>query len=145
MVPPNHAIPHQALQENRSLPAATSGAHLELLPRSEADFQRRRGGSEQQGQTHHEKILRFSHLSRSRTRPLPLTWQASRAGIDPRFLLKSLKNRPDELFSYTPGNLIAFPVFIQPFWRFHQPLPNPLVGIANQLGELGECADLRNL
>src|SRR3974377_493848 len=90
MVPPNHAIPHRTLQENRSIPAATSGAHLELLPRSKADFQRRRGGSEQQGQSHHEKTLRLSYLSRSRPRPLSLPCQASRAGIDPRFLLKSL-------------------------------------------------------
>lgn len=29
----------------------------------------------------------FSHLPRPRTRPLSLTWQVARAGINPRFLL----------------------------------------------------------
>ena len=52
-------------------------------------FQWRRGGPEQQSQSHHEKILWFSHLPCPRTGPLSLTWQAARAGIYPRFLLTS--------------------------------------------------------
>src|SRR5881396_559118 len=53
----------------------------QLFPRSKAPFQRRRRGPEQQSQSHHEKILRFSHLPCPRTRPLSLTWQTARAGI----------------------------------------------------------------
>jgi transposase len=34
----------------------------QLFPGSKAAFQRRRRGPEQQGQSHHEKILRLSHL-----------------------------------------------------------------------------------
>jgi transposase len=63
---------------------------LNLLPGSKADFQRRCRGSEQQGQSHHEKILRLPYLSSPRTCSLSLTWQAARAGINPRFLLTSL-------------------------------------------------------
>src|SRR5438270_795883 len=59
---------------------------LELL---QAAFQWRRGGPEQQGQSHYEKIVRLSHLPRSRTRPVSLTWQAARTGLYPRFLLMS--------------------------------------------------------
>src|ERR1051326_6821361 len=56
-------------------------------------IQRRRGGAEQQGQSYHEKILRFSHLSRPGTCPLSLTWQAAGAGVHPRFLLTNQKRR----------------------------------------------------
>jgi transposase len=47
------------------------------IPRSKTALERRCRRSEQQGQSHHEKILRFSHLSGPRTRPLSLTWQAA--------------------------------------------------------------------
>src|SRR5262249_23095091 len=87
VVPPDHAIPHRTNEEDRQLAPQSSRTHLELFPRSKAAFQRRRGGPEQQGQSHHEKILRFSHLSHPRTRPLPLTWQAARPRLHPRFLL----------------------------------------------------------
>ena len=82
-------IPDRALQENRPLPAATSRANTQLLPRSEADFQRGCRRSEQQGQSHYEKILWVSHLQSSRTRALSLTWQASRTGTNPRVFLRS--------------------------------------------------------
>ncbi len=90
VVPPDHAIPHRTNEEDRQFAPQSSRTHLELFPRSKAALQRRRGGPEQQGQSHHEKILRFSHLSRPRTRPLPLTWQAARTRLHPRFLLTNL-------------------------------------------------------
>src|SRR5271166_2616314 len=49
-------------------------ADPELLPRQEAAVQRRGGGSEQQGQTDHAKILRFPHLPRHRNRLVSCTW-----------------------------------------------------------------------
>src|SRR5215469_14592484 len=79
---------------NRPLPAHAPRTHPQLLPRSKTAFQRRRRGSEQQGQSHHEKILWLSRLSRFRTRPLSLPWQASRAGVCPRFLLTNRKWGP---------------------------------------------------
>src|SRR5690348_15100642 len=54
-------------------------------------FQRRRGGPKQQSQSHHEKILRLSHLPSARTCPLSFTWKAARAGIYPRILLTNQK------------------------------------------------------
>src|ERR1017187_8642732 len=78
-------------EEDRPFATQSSRTHLELLPCSKATFQRRRGGLEQQGQSHYEKIVRLSNLPRPRTRPLSLTWQAARAGVHPRFLLTSLK------------------------------------------------------
>ena len=52
-----------------------------------------RRGSEQQSQSHYEKILRIPHLPLPRTRALSLTWQIARAGINPRFLLTNLYYR----------------------------------------------------
>jgi transposase len=46
-------------------------------------------GSEQQSQSHYEKILRFPHLPLPRTRALSLTWQTARARINPRVFLTS--------------------------------------------------------
>src|SRR5438309_6746760 len=89
MVPSGDALPHRADEENRPLTTRTPRTNPQLLPGSEAAFQRRRRGPEQQSQSHHEKILRIPHLPCTRTRPLSLTWQAARAGIHPRFLLRS--------------------------------------------------------
>src|SRR5215469_2014346 len=89
MVPPDHALPHRAHEEDRPLPAPASGTNPQLLPGSKTDFQRGCGGTEQQGQSHHEKILRLPHVPSPRTGPLSLTWQAARARIYPRFLLTS--------------------------------------------------------
>src|SRR5439155_17347584 len=90
VVPPDHALPDRTHEEDRPLATQSSRTHLELFPRSKATFERRRGGLEQQGESHYEKIIRFSHLSRPRTRPLPLTWQAARTRFHPRFLLTNL-------------------------------------------------------
>src|ERR1019366_204745 len=89
MVPADLALPDRAHDEDRPLPAPAPGTDLQLLPRAKTDLQRRGRGAEQQGQSHHEKILRLSHVPSPRTRPVSLTWQAARAGIDPRFLLTS--------------------------------------------------------
>jgi transposase len=53
------------------------GADSQLLQGAKADFQRRCRGPEQQSQSHHEKVLRLSHLPGTRTGPLSLTWQAA--------------------------------------------------------------------
>ena len=89
VAPPDHAIPHRTHEENRPFATQSSRTHPELFPSSKVTFQQRRGGFEQQGQSHHEKIVRLSHLPRPRTRPLSLTWQSARAGVHPRFLLTS--------------------------------------------------------
>src|SRR5437868_15327927 len=53
-------------------------------------------GLEQQGQSHHEKILRFPHLPLPRTCALSITWQVARTGIDPRILLTNQKRQASE-------------------------------------------------
>ena len=92
MVPPDHAIPHRADEEDRPLAAPAPRAHPQLLPGSKADFERCRGGPEQQGQSHHEKSLRVSNVPSTRTRLVSLTWQAARTRINPRFLLTTLNS-----------------------------------------------------
>jgi hypothetical protein len=54
-------------------------------------FQRCRRGSQQQGHSCHEKILRLPHLPRPRTRPRSLTCQAARAYPRPHILLTNPK------------------------------------------------------
>ena len=51
MVPPGDALPHRADEEDRPFHARASRVDPELFPCSEAAFQRRRGGPEQQGQS----------------------------------------------------------------------------------------------
>src|SRR6516164_11309208 len=91
MVPPDHALPHRAHEEDRPLPPPPSRTDPQLFPGSKAAVERRRRGPQQQGQSHHEKILRLPHLPRPRTCPLSLTWQAAGTAFNPRFLLTSLK------------------------------------------------------
>src|SRR5258708_6516454 len=99
MVPSDPALPYRAHEEDRPLLASAPRPHPQLLPRPQTHLQRRGGGSEQQGQSHHEKILRLSHLPSPRTGPLSLTWQATRAGVNPRFLLTN----PLESVTYGHG------------------------------------------
>src|ERR1700733_11797098 len=87
MVPPDHALPHRAHEEDRSVATQTSRAHPQLLPCPKAVFQRRCRGPEQQSQSHYEKILRIPYLPRPRTRPLSFTCEVARARDHPRFLL----------------------------------------------------------
>src|SRR6266567_4306698 len=87
LVSPSDAFPYRAHEEDRPLHARAPRTDSQLFPRSEAAFQRRRRGPEQQSQSHHEKILRVPHLPLPRTRALSLTWQIARARINPRFLL----------------------------------------------------------
>src|ERR1039457_5567872 len=89
VVPPDHAIPHRTHEEDRPFATQPPRTHPELFPRPKAAFQWRRGGLEQQGESHYEKIVRLPHLPRPRTRPLSLTWQATRTRFYPRFLLTS--------------------------------------------------------
>src|SRR5207248_4693791 len=84
MVSTGDALPHRAHEENRPLIASASRTDPQLFPRSKTAFQRRRGGSEQQSQSHDEKILRVPHLPLPRTGALSLTWQVARARINPR-------------------------------------------------------------
>src|SRR5450432_3203875 len=91
MVSPGDAFPHRAHEEDRPVHARTPRTDSQLFPCSEAAFQRRRRGPEQQSQSHHAKILRFPHLSLPRTRALSLTWQITGAGINPRFFLTNQK------------------------------------------------------
>src|SRR5262249_34268753 len=91
VVPAHHAVPHRAAEENRPLATSAPGTDPQLLSGQEDDFQRDRGRLEQQGQSHHEKILRLSHVSGTRTGPLSLTWQVTRARVYPRFLLTTLE------------------------------------------------------
>src|SRR6266404_9255660 len=90
MVSPDHAVPPRAHEEDCTLPPSAPRAHPQIFPAAETDFQRCGGGPKQQGQSHYEKIVRLSHLPSPRTCTLSLTWQAARAGIQPRFLLTSL-------------------------------------------------------
>src|SRR5207245_7943850 len=78
VVPPDYAFPHRTHEEDRPFATQSSRTHPQLFPRSKATFQRRRGGLEQQGKSHYEKIVRLSYLPCSRTRLVSLTWQASR-------------------------------------------------------------------
>jgi transposase len=50
---------------------------LDLFSRTKADFRWRGGGSEQQGQSHHDKIVWIPYVPRARNGALPLTWQAA--------------------------------------------------------------------
>src|ERR1700733_7020063 len=95
MVPPDHALPHRAHEEDRSVATQTSRAHPQLLPCPKAVFQRRCRGPEQQSQSHYEKILRIPYLPRPRTRPLSFTCEVARARDHPRFLLTNPFNTLD--------------------------------------------------
>ena len=83
LVPSSHALPHRADEEDRPDAAHSPRAAAQLFQGQEAVFQRCRRGPEQQGQSHHEKILWLSHLPRPGTRALSLTWQTARAGAYP--------------------------------------------------------------
>src|ERR1019366_7259916 len=77
LVLPNHAQPHRADEKDRTHAARSPRASAELFQGQKGVFQRRGRGLEQQGQSHHEKILRLSHLPHPRTRSLSLTCQAA--------------------------------------------------------------------
>src|SRR5580698_1543316 len=90
MVSPGDALPHRAHEEDCPLNARTPRTDSQLFPRSKVALQRRRRGSEQQSQSHYEKILRLPNVPLPRTRALSLTWQITGAGINPRFFLTNL-------------------------------------------------------
>src|SRR5450631_4861560 len=105
MVPPGDALPHRAHEEDRSLIAPAPRTDPQLFPRSKAAFQRRCRGSEQQSQSHHEKILRVPHLPLPRTRALSLTWQTAGARINPRFFLTNHYSSTGEFMSLASGSI----------------------------------------
>src|SRR5271169_5919403 len=90
MVPPGDALADRPDEEDRPLHARTPRTDPQLFPRSKAAFQRGCRRSKQQSQSHYEKILRLPHVPLPRTRALSLTWQITRAGINPRFFLTNL-------------------------------------------------------
>src|ERR1700686_2859314 len=108
MVSPGDAFPHRAHEEDRPVHARTPRTDSQLFPCSEAAFQRRRRGPEQQSQSHHAKILRFPHLPLSRTRPLSLTWQITGAGINPRFFLTNHKINASTPYDFSGKNLTPY-------------------------------------
>jgi hypothetical protein len=46
---------------------------------------------------------------------------------------ESDEHRPDEFFSYAFRHLIPLPILVKLFWSPHQPLPYPLMGVANPI------------
>src|SRR6185369_312104 len=57
------ALAHRAHEEHRPVTPPAPRTDPQLFPHSEAAFQRSCRWSEQQGLSHHEKILRFPKLS----------------------------------------------------------------------------------
>src|SRR5260221_11398039 len=87
MAPPNHAIRIEPLKKI----ARSLRQHRPLILNY---FRAKKTlssgvveGLNNKAKVYHEKIPRLSHVQGPRTCPLPLTWQATRSGIDPRFLL----------------------------------------------------------
>jgi len=77
--PPLQLEDRPGLPSQGSIPATLGapGTDPQLLPGAKNDFQRGRGGLEQQGQSHPEKILWLSYLPGARTLPISLAWQAA--------------------------------------------------------------------
>ena len=109
VVPAGHAIPHRAHEEDRPLAASAPRADPQLFPGSKTALQRRRRGSEQQSQSHYEKILWLPNLPNAGTRPLSLTWQAAGARIVQK--LERIENNPT-------GRLVAMPHDTVEPWAF---------------------------
>src|SRR5450755_1155081 len=93
MVPPSHALADRADEESRQNSTRSPRTHPQLFSRPERVLQRRNRGSEQQGKSHYEKILRVPHLPRHRTGALSFTWQAARAGTHPQIFLTNRKGK----------------------------------------------------
>src|SRR5436190_23143313 len=93
MVSPGDALAHRTHEEDRSFIASASRTDPQLFPGSENALQRCRRRPEQQSQSDDEKIVWLSHLPRTRTGTLSLTWQVARARIHPRIFLTNQKKR----------------------------------------------------
>jgi transposase len=87
VVPAGHALPHRTDEESRPHATSASRSDLELLQGQKAVLQRDHRRPQQQGQSHHEKILRVPDLQSHRTGSLPRSWEATRAGTHPQILL----------------------------------------------------------
>jgi len=71
----------------RTLRAHREPPRAQLFPCPQAVLQRRGRGSQQQGQSHHEKILWIPYLPHYGNRAISCTWQTARANAHPQFLL----------------------------------------------------------
>jgi len=91
VAPPDHAIPHRTYEEDRSFDTQYLELILNYFRAQKLLSSGVVEGLNNKAKSHHEKIVWFSHLSRPRTRHLPLTWQAARTRFHPRFLLTSPK------------------------------------------------------
>ena len=76
VVPSNHAFPHRAHEEDRSISSPAPGTDPQLLPGAKNDFQRVVEGLNNKA-SHPEKILWLSYLPGARTLPISLAWQAA--------------------------------------------------------------------
>ena len=90
LVPTGHALAHRADEKDRQDPAGPPRTHPQLFPRQKAVLKRGGRGPQQQGQTHHAKILRFPHLSCHRNCFISRSWQITRARNHPQILLTNL-------------------------------------------------------
>jgi transposase len=75
MVSSSDALADRADEESYPDSTRPPRTHPQLFPRPERVLQRRNRGSEQQSQSHYEKILWVPNLSRHRTGTLPFTWK----------------------------------------------------------------------
>src|SRR5260370_33023455 len=87
MVLTRDALADRTDEESRQDHSGSPRSHPQLLSCPERVLQRCHRGSEQQSQSHHEKILWVPDLPRNRTGPLSFTWQAARTGTHPQILL----------------------------------------------------------
>src|ERR1017187_10347355 len=85
----NHALAYRTHEKDRPDATQAPPAANELFQGKKAVFQRCGRGTEQQSQSHHEKIVWLSYLPRPGTRALSHTWQTTRAATYPRILLTS--------------------------------------------------------
>src|SRR5207247_1485150 len=90
LVSADDAFSNRTDEEDRPHAALSSGPHPELLQSAKGDFKRYDRGLKQQSESHHEKILWISNVSRHRTGSLPLSRQAPGAGNRPQILLTRL-------------------------------------------------------
>ena len=80
-------------EEGRPHAPLSPPAHSQLFPRQKTALLRCRGRSQQQSQTHHEKILRIPDVQNYRTRSVSRTWKATRTTAYPQILLTRLQDK----------------------------------------------------
>src|SRR5690606_17739829 len=93
MVHTDFVLTDRTDEENGPDAAQASRAAAQLLSCPKAVLQRCHRGPEQQGQSHHEKILRLPNLQSHGTRLVSCTWKTARTKARPQFLLTIPKKR----------------------------------------------------